>query len=289
MLITGAARGIGAGTARALAARGASVSLVGLERAELEAVAASCGPNAVWFEADVRDQSAIDAAVAGTVRELGGIDVVMTSAGIASVGTVRTIDPAAFERTIDINLTGTFRTVRACLPHVIERRGYVLCVASLAAVSQAPLFGAYAASKAGVEAFANSLRTEIRHLGVDVGVAYYSWIATDMVTGGYAKPEYAELRERLKGPISKTHPVSAAVDGTVEGITRRSRHVVAPRWIRAMIAVRGILHVMTDRQAAAVAPELVRLAEDEVRERGAEAASEPVGAGGAAVTAAGGG
>lgn len=281
VLITGAARGIGAETARRLAARGARVSLVGLEPEELAAVAAGCGPSAVWFEADVRDQAAVDAAVAGTVRELGGIDVVMTNAGIASVGTVRTIDPVAFERTIDINLMGTWRTVRACLPHVIERRGYVLCVASVAALSQPPLFGAYGASKAAVEAFANSLRLEVRHLGVDVGVAYYSWISTDMVVGGYAKAEYAVLRDQLKGPIGKTYPVSVAVDATVEGIERRRKRVVAPGWVRAIIAARGFLDLVTDRQAREIAPELVRIAEEDVADRGA-AASAPVGAGGEA-------
>lgn len=285
VLITGAARGIGAETARALARRGARVSLVGLEPAELERVAADCGPGAVWFEADVTDEAALEEAVGGTVRELGGIDVLMANAGIASVGTVRTIDPAAFERTVEINLLGTWRTVRAALPHVIERRGYVLCVASLAAISQAPLFGAYAASKAGVEAFANSLRLEVRHLGVDVGVAYYSWIATDLVTKGYERPEYGILRDRLKGPISRTYPVSVAVDATVAGIERRSRRVVAPAWVRAMIAARGLLTPLTERQAEPIAPELVRVAEQEVERKGAEA-SAPVGAGGAAAVAA---
>src|SRR3954447_6212593 len=129
VLVTGAARGIGAETARRLAARGARVALVGLGPAELERVAGDC-PGAVFFEADVTDRDALAAAVEGTVAAFGGIDVVIANAGIGTVGFARSIDPAAFERVLEVNLLGVWRTVRACLPHVIERRGYVLTIAS---------------------------------------------------------------------------------------------------------------------------------------------------------------
>ena len=188
VLITGAARGLGAETARRLAARGANVALVGLEPDELQRVAAQCGTNAAWFECDVTDVEALERAVQGTVERFGGIDVVMANAGIATGGTVRATDPAAFERTIEINLLGVWRTVRACLPHVVERQGYVLVIASLAAAVHGPGMAAYSASKAGAEAFADSLRSEVRHLGVDVGVGYFSFIDTDMVRGGDEHP-----------------------------------------------------------------------------------------------------
>ena len=285
VLITGAARGIGAECARRLAARGARVSLVGLEPDELERVAADCGPQTVWFEADVTDGVALEDAVSGTVRELGGIDVLMTNAGIASGGSVRTIDPRAFEKTVEVNLIGTWRTVRACLPHVIERKGYVLCVASLAAVSQMPGFSPYAASKAGVEAFANSLRIEMVPSGVDVGVAYYSWIDTDMVRAGYDDPAYTALRRGLRGPLGKSYPVSVAADATVDGIERRLARVVAPSWVRALIAARGLLTPLNELRMRSAASELVRLSEEEAERRGAEA-SMPVGPGGAAAMAA---
>src|SRR5918996_2163302 len=137
VLITGAARGIGAETARAVARRGGLVSLVGLEPERLEALATELGEGHTWHEADVTEGDSITAAVEATAERLGGIDVAVANAGIASYGTVEKFDPEAWARTVDVNLTGAFRTLHAALPHVIARRGYVLVVASQA--SFAPL------------------------------------------------------------------------------------------------------------------------------------------------------
>ena len=198
VLITGAARGIGAETARRAASAGANVALVGLEPEELQRVAAQCGSNAAAFEADVTDWEALERAVEGTVERFGGIDVVMANAGIAPAGMVRSVDPAAFERTVEINLLGVWRTVRACLPQIIERKGYVLVTASLAAAIHGPGMAAYAAAKAGAEAFADSLRVEVKHLGVDVGVAYFGFIDTDMVRATDAHPSLGQLRAQRR-------------------------------------------------------------------------------------------
>src|ERR671914_2692946 len=226
VLITGAARGIGAESARRLAARGANVALAGLEPGELPRVAAQCGTNAAWFECDVTDTGALERAVEGTVDRFGGIDVVMANAGIATPGMTRSIDPRAFERTVEINLMGVWRTVRSCLPHVIERQGYVLVIASLAAALHSPGMAPYAASKAGAEAFANSLRSEVKRLGVDVGVGYFGFIDTDMVRGADAHPGLGQMRSDAPGPVRKTYPVSAVGKAVVEGMERRSRWVV---------------------------------------------------------------
>jgi NAD(P)-dependent dehydrogenase (short-subunit alcohol dehydrogenase family) len=85
----------------------------------------------VWFEADITDVPPIEGAVAETVERLGGLDVVIANAGLSGFGSVRTIDPAAFERTIEVNLLGTWRTVRAALDPIIAARGYILTVASV--------------------------------------------------------------------------------------------------------------------------------------------------------------
>jgi NAD(P)-dependent dehydrogenase (short-subunit alcohol dehydrogenase family) len=281
VLITGAARGIGAKTARRLAAKGAKVSLVGLEPEELEKVAAQCGSDAVWFETDVTDWDALERAASGTVERFGGIAVVMATAGIASAGLVINTDPAAWERVIQVNLFGVWRTVRTCLPHVIERKGYILPVASLAAAAHSPVMSAYSASKAGVEAFADALRGEVAHHGVRVGCAYFSWIGTDMVSGGDASAAGGLLRGRMKGPLAKTYPVSVAVDAVEKGIENRSRRVMGPPWIKYMFAMRDFLGIIADKQVADVMPEVERVVSEDIAKRGA-ASSAPVGAGGEA-------
>jgi NAD(P)-dependent dehydrogenase (short-subunit alcohol dehydrogenase family) len=287
VLITGAARGLGAETARRVAARGANVALVGLEPEELERVAAQCGRNAAWFECDVTDTEALRRAVEWAVKRFGGIDVCMANAGIAPIGTVRSTDPDAFERTIEINLLGVWRTVRACLPHLIERRGYVLVIASLAAAMHAPGMAAYAASKAGAEAFADALRAEVMHLGVDVGVGYFSFIDTDMVRGADSHPAVGALRtEMTRGPLSKTYPLCDAGRAIADGIENRRRWVVVPRWARALLVLRTALAPLVDRGSRDWAEEGDARFEADVQARGAKAASAPVGPGGqaAAVT-----
>jgi NAD(P)-dependent dehydrogenase (short-subunit alcohol dehydrogenase family) len=283
VFVTGAARGIGAETARRAAAAGANVALVGLEPEELARVASQCGANAAPFECDVTDWGALERAVDGTVERFGGIDVVMANAGIAGAGMVRSVDPHAFEKTIEVNLLGAWRTVRTALPRVIERKGYVLVTASLAAAMHAPGMAAYSASKAGIEAFADSLRSEVKRIEVDVGVAYFAFIDTDMVRGADSHPTLGGLRKDTLGPLGKTYPVSAVGRAVVEGMERRSRTVVVPRWAKAMIALRGLLQPLSERGAYDSAAEADKLFLDDVQTRGAEAASAPVGAGGEAV------
>jgi len=286
VFITGAARGLGAETARRVAARGANVALVGLEPEELQRIAAQCGTNTAWFECDVTDNEALEHAVQGTVERFGGIDVVMANAGIAPGGMVRSTDPAAFERTIEINLLGVWRTVRATLPHVLDRQGYVLVTASLAAAVHGPGMAAYSASKAGAEAFADSLRVEVKHLGVDVGVGYFSFIDTDMVRGGDAHPALGRFRQEAGWPVNKTYPLSQAGKAIADGIEKRTRWVVVPSWGRALLVLRTAVAPLLDRASADTAAEADALFMKDVEERGAQAASGPVGPGGQAALSA---
>jgi len=282
ILITGGARGIGAESARQLAARGAQVALVGLEPDEMERVAAQCGGGAFAIEADVTDRDAIEKAVEEAAERLGGIDCVMANAGVASAGFVRNTDPDAFERVVEVNLLGVWRTVRAALPHVMQRRGYVLVIASAAAVLHGPGMAPYAAAKAGAEAFADSLRAEMHHHGVAVGVGYLLWIDTDMVAGADAHPAMAGFRAKLPGPFKTTHPVSKAGAAVVDGIENRRRWVTVPNWLRLMIPIRGVLGPLFDAGGRKEAEEIDTLMDRDMAERGAEESSALVGAGGAA-------
>ncbi|MCP2166195.1 SDR family oxidoreductase [Goodfellowiella coeruleoviolacea] len=284
VLVTGAARGIGADLAQRLARQGAKLALVGLEGAQLDRVAALCGPAARAWEADVTDWAALERVVSAAAEHFGGIDVVVANAGIAATGLVRSVDPAAFERTVEVNLLGVWRTVRTCLPHLIASRGYCLVVSSLAAIQHAPGMAAYAASKAGCEAFADCLRTEVRHLGVAVGVGYFSWIATDMVTAADQHPVFGSARRRLPGPAGRTYPVGMVGEALVRAISRRARAVHVPGWVGGVKLLRGALAGLVDLVAARGVPAMDRAAVADVSARGAEASSRPVGPGGAAAS-----
>jgi NAD(P)-dependent dehydrogenase (short-subunit alcohol dehydrogenase family) len=243
VFITGGARGVGAEVARRLHANGAKLVLVDLDEAALKEVAAALGEDRVLtVVADVRDLSAMQSAVDKGVERFGGIDVVMANAGIATYGSVRQVDPEAFKRLIDINVVGVFHTVRAALTSVIERRGYVLIVSSLAAYAAAPGMAPYDAAKAGVEHFANALRLELVPLGVDVGSAHMSWIDTPMVRDVEADlSTFREVLSTQPSPMNKTTSVDKCAEAFVRGIEGRKRRVNCPRWVGLFRWLRPLL------------------------------------------------
>ena len=241
VLITGPARGIGAETARLLAERGARLSLVGLEPERLAALAEELGEGHVWFECDVTDQEGLERAVAGTSGALGGIDVVIANAGIASRGTVAVAPVEALVRTIEVNLSGVVRTVSATLRHVTAREGYYLLVSSAAALAPLPGISAYAAAKSGVEQFGNVLRLEVAHKGVGVGVAHPAWIDTDLVRDARRDLEsFNEVLPTLPGPFSSVTSVEDCAAAFVRAVERRSRKVYVPRTLGPLAAVRHL-------------------------------------------------
>jgi NAD(P)-dependent dehydrogenase (short-subunit alcohol dehydrogenase family) len=233
VLITGGANGIGAEVAGRLHTKGAKLVLTDLDDGRLKEVAKRLGDERVLTAvADVRDLTAMQKAVDEGVAQFGGIDVVIANAGIASAGSVLGVDPAAFKTLIDVNVVGVFHTVRAALPSVLERRGYVLIVSSAAAYAAAPGMAPYDASKAAVEHFANALRLEVAHRGVDVGSAHMLWIDTPLVREGKAdSPAFKEMLARLPGPLGKTTSVEKCGELFVKGIEARKRHVDCPQWV----------------------------------------------------------
>jgi NAD(P)-dependent dehydrogenase (short-subunit alcohol dehydrogenase family) len=265
VFITGAARGIGAATAERLHGRGANVALVGLEPERLEALAARLGPDrTAAFEADVTDLDALQRAVAGTVERFGGIDVAIANAGLAFVGPLATAPIEQVERTFAVNLLGVWRTDRAVIEQIVERRGYLLNIASLAALAHPPLMGPYTSTKAGVEALTDALRMETAPSGARVGCAYFGFIDTDLVRASYAQPAVELMHKQGPGFLRNPAPLSSAVDAIERGIERRSARVWAPRWVGAAIALRGILQPLTERRMlrdSAQLTEAMRLAD----------------------------
>lgn len=243
VVITGAARGIGAALARRLHSRGAQVALAGLEPELLAQVAADCG-GAPWATCDVADRDQVEAAVEKAVSSLGGLDVVVANAGIAAQMPIIGGNPEVMERTMQVNVMGAFNTLRAAGPHISHPQGYALAVSSVAAAVHLPLMGAYNASKAGVEALGNTLRAELLHTGARVGVAYFAELDTDMTSRGFAT-EAAQKVWALK--LARVAPLEVGIDALERGISRRSRRIVAPRWAAPVLPMRMAVQPLVDR------------------------------------------
>jgi NAD(P)-dependent dehydrogenase (short-subunit alcohol dehydrogenase family) len=238
VVITGAGRGLGEGMARQLAAKGARLALLDVDHELVEKVASDLPAARAWA-LDVRDRDRLATVAPEVTEHFGRVDVVVANAGIGKAGPFLLQDQDEFERVIEVNLLGSTRTAHAFLPALLQSRGYFLQIASLAAITPAPFMSAYCASKSGVEAFAHSLRGELRHHGVRVGVAYLAFTDTDMVREADADPALASLRSTLPPPFGSTFPVGPAVARLVAGIEGRKAHVYAQRWLRVLPYLRG--------------------------------------------------
>lgn len=240
MVITGPARGLGELTARALAAKGARLALLGLEPERLGKLAEELG-GAFWREVDVSDQVALQQAIDAAAEHYGRLDVVVANAGIAQFALLQNVDPDYFERVIQVNLMGTWHTMRSALPHLLRSNGYFLTVASLAATLPLPGMNAYSASKAAQEALTETLRQEVCHLKMKVGVAYFSFMETDMVAQGRQHAEFEVLMGTLPPAVRTVYPASLAVDALVRGIEKRAARIVAPGKLAPLLWLRGLL------------------------------------------------
>ncbi|WP_217238485.1 SDR family oxidoreductase [Streptomyces sp. AC555_RSS877] len=241
VVVTGAARGLGAALARDLSRRGARLALLGHEKAGLEDVAASLWTSAVAVEADVTDGEALARAAKEVRARLGPVSAVVANAGISQGGPFAALDPADWRRVIDVNLTGSALTARTFLPDLMETAGYYLQVGSLASFGAAPLMSAYCASKAGVEAFAHALRAEVAHHGVAVGVAYINWTDTDMIRDADRYAVLRELRAAMPAPARRVYPADRVAACLAWAVEHRRTAVYMPAWLRLVQAGRAAL------------------------------------------------
>lgn len=248
--MTGAARGIGFATARALHDRGASVAVLDLDQAAAGEAADAVGERAIGIGADVTDAAAMRSAVATTVEQLGGLDIAVANAGIApGVATVKAMPVEAFERVLDVNLTGVYRTVAAALPEVAARGGHMTLLGSIYSFFNGVLVAPYAMSKAGVEALGRALRVELAGHGASAGVVYYGFIATEMVRQGIDEdPLGEEMEGRIPAFVRRRLTPEQAAAALVDGIERRSPRVYAPGFLRGYSALRGVLNPAIDWQ-----------------------------------------
>ncbi|MBI1211087.1 MAG: SDR family NAD(P)-dependent oxidoreductase [Alphaproteobacteria bacterium] len=266
-VVTGAARGIGAGVASGLAANGYRVALIGLEGDLLRSNARALGDRAMAFEADVTDRIALTSAFESIRERWGRIDAVVSNAGISNYDLLRTMSPDHFERVINVNLGGTFNTIQASFPALKESKGYFLGVASIAAAAAPPGMAAYGASKSATESICDTFRAEVVHLGIAVGVAYFGWLDTDLVKTGEGHAAFQFMRKHLPGPLRAIASVDIAVKAIVDGVERRRHRVMAPGWLRFALASRWLISGRTGRYRELM-PEIERLCAEELKKRG---------------------
>lgn len=246
MLVTGGANGIGLETARCLLARGASVTLVDREPA-VEATAAGLGERAHGIVADATDAEAMRAAVAAGGERFGGLDVVVANAGVAPPpGTVAAMDPDAFERVVEVDLLGVYRTVHAALPRIISGHGQVVIVASIYAFANGIMASPYAASKAAVEQLGRALQAELFPHGAGATIVYPGFADTRMVREAFGGELGAEVESVVPGFVVRRISAGLVAERLVAGLERRSRRVYVPRWYGPISALRGIVNPLLD-------------------------------------------
>ncbi len=274
MLITGAGSGIGAAGALELQRRGATVVLLDCDRDTLAATAATLGGDVLTVQADVTSLAQCQAAVDAALARHGRIDVVWANAGMASFGPLAHTDPAAFRRCIDVNVMGTFNTVRSALPAVTAQRGFIAVTASVSSFAHPPLMSAYAASKAAVEAMCNSWRIELAAHGVGVGAIHAHWVSTPLVTEGALHPAFARLRRTMPALMNRETTAAAAAVAMADGIQSRRSRIWVPGWVRVLYALRALLHTRpAERELLRAAPELEALYLQGLASEGAQASS----------------
>jgi NAD(P)-dependent dehydrogenase (short-subunit alcohol dehydrogenase family) len=220
-ILTGAASGIGLGTAELFAEHGARLLLVDRNCAELDAVAARLkagGTHTVAVCGDVAQAATIARAVATALDSFGQVDVVFNNAGIMPYGDLQTFDEAAWDEVQSVNVKAMFLMAKAVIPHMLERgKGSIINTSSVMATLTEPGYEAYTTSKAGVIGLTKALAVSYAGHGIRVNAVCPGWVDTPMNrkaaedAGGLAKLLPLIKRQQPQGRMASTREVAYAV------------------------------------------------------------------------------
>jgi NAD(P)-dependent dehydrogenase (short-subunit alcohol dehydrogenase family) len=247
-IVTGGARGIGLGTASALAKRGATLVIVDLDQGAAESAAAQLPGPSLGMAADVTDRGAMQRVVAEVVAQRGSVDLVVANAGVASrAATVRAMNGEAFDRVLTVDLMGVYNTVITALPEIAARSGHIVVTSSVYAFINGVGNAPYAMAKAGVEQLGRALRVELVPHGAGASVAYFGFIDTEMVRLGIDEDPLADrFKETLPKVLRKRLTPAQAGEAVARGIEKRAARIIAPRRWAAFSVLRGILNPLLD-------------------------------------------
>jgi short-subunit dehydrogenase len=242
-LVTGASRGIGLATCRALAARGATLGMVSRGEEELRARAEELGGEALV--ADVSDFASVSDAIDRFAQRAGGVDLLVANAGVLHYAPFAEQPVEDAEAMVRINVLGTIYTVKAALPHLLDgANGHIVVLSSGAGLRSFPWGAVYGATKAADRLFAEALRHELSGTGVSVTTVYPGEFKTGIT---------AHQRERLPDwrRNDEELPVEPLVDAILEAVESDRRAVYLPRAVR-VLGFSGIAPRLVDRLLAAV-------------------------------------
>ncbi len=226
--ITGGSSGIGAATARAFAARGARLAIAGRNAAALRKVAAAT--SAVCLPGDLAEPGCPRRTIDAAVGALGGLDILVSNAGIGWAGRFADMTEADIDTLLDINLRAAAQLARAAIPHLQRASGRLVFVGSVAGLVGVPGEAWYSATKAGLSCLADALRAELKPAGVGV----------TLVSPGVVDTPYFERRNE---PYQRRHPKlmspQAAADAITDAVCRGRDDVVVPLWLTVPARVKA--------------------------------------------------
>lgn len=239
-LVTGGSSGIGAATARALVEHGGHVAVAGRDTAALHRVAADT--SAVVIPGDLREPGCPRETVEAAVDGLGGLDVLVSNAGIGWAGQFSAMSESDIDSLLDVNLRAAAHLARAAIPQLNPGVGRLVFVGSIAGIVGAPGEAWYSATKAGLGSLAHALRDELRPAG----------IAVSLVSPGVVDTAFFDRREV---PYRRKHPQmlspQVAADAIIDVIAHRRNEVIIPLWLsvpaRLKVSFPKLYHLLAAR------------------------------------------
>ena len=249
VLITGAGQGIGLEMTREALRRGATPIAVDMNGDLVAALNSELQGRGSAHTADVCDSDAMNRIVADAIETHGRIDVVIANAGIERLDPTPDMPRETFEMVINVNVLGVYRTLKPALDSVIENKGHILGVSSLAGLVPFPIGTAYSASKAGVDMMMRALRMELTGTGATAGAAYFGFVKTDMAGRVFSQKPLADALNRLPQRLlgAGPNPTPEAVARRVlDGVERRKQRVVVPRMVGLTYLFKGFYAPLDD-------------------------------------------
>ena len=209
-VVTGASKGMGSHFVDALVAAGARVACLARASAELDAVVARHGDNAMGYACDVSSVTAVDAAIAEAAAHFGSIDILINNAAIFHPFLLEEGTPEQVERHVGVNLLGPIWCIRACIPHLRASKGQIVTVSSESVRMPFPFLTVYAATKAAVETLSQGLRDELREHDIRVSV-----LRSGSVAGGTGSATWdRKIAKRFFETIQRTGHAAFTGDHT---------------------------------------------------------------------------